>query len=350
MKRKISVILLCLLVAAAAALAACQGGNGTTAPCLAHSDANGDSMCDICGVQVGLVLESSSVNTDPVEVRFAVTDNYGEAMEGATLIVQDKYGTVNLTGTVGANGFYSLVLDPGEYMVMVEDLPDYHLAGVYTITVQAGMSDVEVAVQDNTPNGTLEKPFTVLEEPLTMNFNANETFHFGVRCGTGKYMVVENANAEVSYNGVVYTADADGKIAVRIHSSDPKGQIIFTITNKSEEGQDITVQLFADPGTMENPYVVENGQSYTAHVVGDSSVYYQYIATADGQLTITSPTAVGSITLFNMNTSRMEGPSEGASTLTLTEVKAGDVVRIEVFVTNEATEEENDVEFTLSFE
>ncbi len=349
MNRKLLVILLCVLVATSVALAACQN-NDATDPCLAHSDADKDGKCDNCGVQVGLAVNSTAPAAQSVEVTFSVRDDYGDAMAGATLIIQDRDGAVNLTGTVGEDGTYKVTLDIGDYNVMVEDLPDYHLAGVYNITVEDGMAPVQVSIIDNTPNGTAEKPFAVVEEPRTESFNANETFYFTVRGGYGKYLVVENANAEVSYDGQVYTPDAENKISFRVDSEDAKDKGIFTVTNKSAEGQDITVQLFADRGTMENPYDAQIGQSYTAHVSGDHSVYYLWTATADGSLTVTSTTAINSISLFNLETSKMAGPTEGAGTLTLDGIQAGQVIRVEVSTSLEATEEENDVEFTLSFE
>ncbi len=350
MNRKFRAILLCVLVATLVALAACQNNSATTGPCPGHTDQDGDGLCDNCGIQVGFGQASTSTGVQNLEVAFSVRDDYGEAMAGATIIIQDRYGSVNLTGTVGEDGIYRVNLDLGEYTVMVEDLPDYHLVGVYNLTVEEGMSPVQINVIDNTPNGTMEKPFHVVEEPCTQFFNTSETFYFSVRGGYGKYLVVENADAEVTLDGRVYTPDEDNKITVRVASEDTMDQILITVANKSADGQEITVQLFADPGTAENPFQAQIGQSYTAHVVGEHSVYYLWTATADGTLTVTSTSGINSITLFNMETSRMSGPTEGAQTLSLDQIKAGDVIRIQVDTSTQATEPENDVEFTLSFE
>ncbi len=349
MNRKLTAILLCVLVATSVALAACQGGDSTTGPCLAHSDANKDGKCDNCGVQVGLQLNSTAAKPQSIEVTFSVRDDYGEAMAGATIIIQDRSGAVNLTDTLDEQGTFKATLDLGDYNIMLENLPEYHLVGVCSITVEEGMEPVLINVIDNTPNGTPEKPFPVVEEPVTEFFNTNETFTYSVRGGTGKYMVIENAEAEVFYNEKTYTPDADGKITIRILSDDAKDQILFTVTNKAADGQEITVTLLADPGTAENPIEAQLGQIYTAHVVGDKSVYYIWTATADGSLTVTSSSAVNSISLFNLNTSKMEGPTEGAASVTLEGVKAGDVIRIEVTTSVNATEEENDIDFTLTF-
>ncbi len=356
MNRKLCAILLCVLVATSVALAACQQETPTTGPCLAHSDANKDGKCDNCGIQVGLPQASSQAGPKEVEVTFAVQDNRGTPMANALVLITG--GEADETVTVGADGYCKLMLTEGNYVIMLENLPDYHLAGVFNVTVEEGMDVVLLDVINNTPNGTAEKPFFLADEPVTKLFNTNEKIYFSLRGGEGRYLIIENANAEVEYNGQTYYSDTEGKITVRIETDDPKDTGILAVLNTAANDQEITLQLFADPGTADNPLEAVLDQSTVAKVVEGGSVYYQWVATADGSLTVTSNSAVNSISLTNMGKAdgdhssgtQMAGPTEGAASVTLDNIKAGDVIRIQVSVVGSATEKAYEVDFTLTFQ
>ncbi len=359
MNRKLYAILLCVLVATSVALAACQPQDATTGPCLAHSDANKDGLCDNCGVQVGVIGGTTSTAPKDVEVRFVVMDDYGEKMVGATVMISSNIEDIEESLVVNDEGSCATTLPVGEYTVIVENLPEFHLAGVFKLEVEPGMGPVALDIQDKTPNGTVEKPYFIGEEPRTEDFNTNEQLWFSMRAGEGRYLIVRNADAEVEYEGQIYYPDTDGVITVRIESEDAKDQLMVKVTNTSADPQQITVELYADPGTADNPFQIDLNQNTVAVVIEGGSVYYEWTATADGSLTVSSTSAFNSITLTNTGKvdgdqndtgTQMAGPSEGALSLTLNNIKEGDVIRVQVSVVGYCTDPEAEIDFVLTFQ
>ncbi len=327
-------VLLCLLV-----LAACQPEN----TCTQHGDINLDGKCDTCGV----VLEAPST-TDPiqVEVSFAVFNQYGKAMENAMLTLQSVAGGVPQNAVVDAGGGCKLTLVPGEYQVILEDLPEYHIPDVSTITVQEGMGLVELTVTDNTPNGTENRPFFIGDEETSYHFAANEELWFHVRRGSDRSVIIQNPNVQVTLDGKLLTPDDAGQIVIRPESGDSRDYISFSVKNLDSTEQDVSVKLMSDPGTSQNPYIVDSlGQLIEVQVPADGSVCYKYVATAAGDLVLTTSNKGSSISMNNLMSYRDTGFSAGEETITIP-VEVGDEVLITVSTTDGSTE----VSFTLSMD
>ncbi len=359
MNRKLYAILLCVLVATSVALAACQPQDATTGPCVAHSDADKDGLCDNCGIQVGVIGGTSTTAPKDVDVQFVVLDDFGEKMVGATVMITSQVEDIEVSLVVNEGGSCSTSLPVGDYTIVVENLPEFHLAGVFKLEVEPGMGPVSLDIMDKTPNGTAEKPYFIGEEPRTEYFNTNEELWFTMRAGEGHYLVIHNANVEVEYEGLTYYPDSNGVVTVRIESEDAKDQLMVKVTNTSADPQEITVELYADPGTFDNPYQIGLNQNTVAVVIEGGSVYYEWTATADGSLTVSSTSAFNSITLTNTGKvdgdqndtgTQMAGPSEGALSLTLNNIKEGDVIRVQVSVVGYCTDPEAEIDFVLTFQ
>ncbi len=287
MNRKlITVILACLLVAACAALAGCQEQGPSTA-CKLHSDADFDNLCDNCGAQVGLNIDPPATNPDPVTVHVVVHNDYSVPMENAVVSFMNGENVIQTT-TVDKEGLCSISLLPGNYTMWVENLPEYHTGGGnIPVEVKEGMEAIKIDVLDNTPNGTFEKPFFLGEENATFNFNTNETFWFSMRAGEGRQVIIYNANVEVEYADEIYTPDENGRVMFHITANDPMDIKMFSVTNKNAEMQDIELVLQADPGTLDNPFILENlTDPVTTHVVKGSTVYYRFTAIEAATLTL----------------------------------------------------------------
>ncbi len=357
-RKMICALLLCLLMVLSVAMVGCQENvETTTAPCTAHSDANKDGKCDNCGIQVGFSANPTTSQTSQIEVSFEVFSDAGKPMEGAIVRVKDNYDEVDVTATVGADGTCKVTVPRERYIVSVENLPNFHLVGFKNIDAEPGMEVVKITVMDNTPTGEMAKPFFVGSQPVTKNFAVGQVLYFSMRGGEGRELIIENPDVEVQYQGQVYSPDADGKIAVQIITNDPKDTVLVAVTNKGDAQQDITLDLYANPGTVDNPYEAVLNQTDVVKIVAGGSVYYEWVATADGSLTVTSSCAFNSISLTNtksgddqqLSGTQMAGPTEGAASVTLEGIQKGDIIRIQISVTAQAGDADTDVDFTLSF-
>ncbi len=362
MNRKlITIILACLLVAACAALAGCQEQAPSTA-CKLHSDADFDNLCDNCGAQVGLNVDTPATNPDPVTVHVVVRNDYGKAMENATVNFMNIDRVIQ-KATVGKDGICSLSLLPGNYTMWVEDLPEFHTGdGNIPVEVKEGMEPITLNILDNTPNGTVEKPFFLGEENAVYSFNTNEALWFIIRAGEGRKVIIYNAGVEVEYDGEVYTPDENGRVEFHITSDDPKDYKKFLVTNKNADMQEIELVLEADLGTLDNPYTLDNlNDPVTTHVVKDGTVYYRFTVTEAGRLTLTPGNA--NIDVVGMSKTGLNEKGElvtvdaGATGPNMEDhviqqvalnVEVGDVITIRVSTVADGADG-SDVTFTMTY-
>ncbi len=357
--RKLIALLLCLLLATSVAMAGCQGQETptTVGPCTEHTDIDKDGMCDNCGIQVGLVVPTTKPGPKEVEVTFEVLNEEGQPMTGVTVHVKDGYNEVDVTTTVGSDGRCTLTLPRESYMATVEDLPIYHLAGFHRFDAIEGVELIKITVYNNTPTGEMSKPFFVGTQPVTKSFEPGQQLYFTLRGGEGRIVIIRNPDVEVAYAGEIYTPDENGRLELYIVTEDPKDAVLLGVTNKSASAQDIEVDAYANPGTVDNPHEAELDKTTVVKVHGSSSIYYEWIATADGSVTVTSASEVNSISLTNTKNgddsqitgTQMAGPTNGAASVTLGGVKKGDIIRIQVSVTQDDVETEYEIDFTLSF-
>ncbi len=354
MNRKwISILLVCMLVAACAALAACQeGGNNVTTACTLHSDANADGVCDNCGVRVG-AADNSSSQAKPVDVKISVRNNYDKPMEGAIVNLKDVDGSI-FNATANQDGMCTITLDPGQYSVWVDNLPENHISGgSISLEVKEGMQIVKMETIDNTPNGTEEKPFFLGDEKANYHFAANETFHFRARTSAVRAVVIDNPNVEVRYNNEVVQPNAEGRVEIRVELENAGDTISFTVTNKLSEELDLELGLVSDPGTQDNPYEAKLNELTLVEIKDNGTVCYLWVVPedfAEGTLTITSGSDKNSINLYNLTTSRVTNFTEGQASVSLDKIHAGDSILISVTVTTGAGDGTHTIDFTLTYE
>ena len=287
-----------------------------------------------------------------IDVHFAVVDQDGNAVSEAVFtILPDTEEGESATVNADEEGKCSVSLPFGNYTVRFDVLPEYVLGIETPVTVTENMAPVTLTVTDNTPNGTEERPFVITENTSTVTVPAGETFYFTLFGGNNRTLTVENANAEITYNGTTYTPDADGVVSVRLATESLRDHVLFALANKGSEDADMTVVILSDPGTMDNPIIVEElGVSITANVPQDGMVYYLWTATSDGTLRVASADSINNISLNNVTTSHVSNFTEGNETETLP-VKAGDQITVVVSVIGgDRGAEHNPVTFTLTLE
>ena len=285
-----------------------------------------------------------------VDVSLSVLDQDGQKVTEATLtILPTMEGGESATLSLDAEGKATVSLPEGEYTVRFDLLPEYVLGPDTPLVVTAGMEPVVLSVTDNTPNGSEERPFVINEDSVTVSVPAGATYHFTLFGGNNRTLTLEHADAEITYKDAVHTPDESGRIEVRMSTDTPRDPSFFALTNKGDAAAEFSIRILSDPGTMDNPIEIPAlGELITAQVPTDGMVYYQWIATEAGVLTVTSPNEINNISLNNLSTSQVSNFTEGNTTETL-EVSVGDVITVVVAVIGgNKTEEYNTVTFTLT--
>lgn len=285
-----------------------------------------------------------------VEVTMTVKDQDGNPMaEAVVTILPTAEEGESATLTADNEGKITVTLTEGDYTVRFDVLPEYVLGIDTALTVAAGMEPVVLEVIDNTPNGSVDRPFVIPDDTATVKIPAGETYHFTLFGAHNRTLTMNDPAAEVFYNNSTYKPDAEGKIAIRMKTESARDHSFFAVTNTSAEEREMTVVILSDPGAMDNPIVIETlGEAVTANVPQDGMVYYRWTATATGKLTVTSADTINNISLNNLANSKVTDFSNGAESVSL-EVAEGDTITIVVSVIGgDKQAETNPVTFTLT--
>lgn len=285
-----------------------------------------------------------------VEVTLTIKDQDGDAMSEAVVTILPVSGEgESATITADNQGTVTVTLPEGDYTVRFDVLPEYVLGIDAALTVVAGMEPVVLEVIDNTPNGTVDRPFVIPDDTVTVKIPAGETYHFTLFGANNRTLTMNDPAAEVFYNNSTYKPDAEGKIAIRMKTESARDPSFFAVTNTSAEEREMTVTILSDPGAMDNPIVIETlGEAITANVPQDGMVYYRWTATAAGKLTVTSADTINNISLNNLANSKVTDFTNGAESVSL-EVAEGDTITIVVSVIGgDKQAETNPVTFTLT--
>ena len=340
MKSTRLIVLLLTVLLSAAILVACNGdtpADTTTADSTTPSDITTEAPTDAAPEKVSVTL--------------VIKDQDGNVMPEAviTLLPADEAGE-SATLTANEEGSITVSLPEGDYTVRFDILPEYVLGIDAPLTVTAGMEPVVLEVTDNTPNGSTERPFVISEDTITLTVPAGVTYNFTLFGGYNRTFTVKDAGVEVIYKDETIAPDANGEISVRIVTDSPRDHAYFALTNKSGDTREITVTIVSDPGTMENPIVIETlGEAITANVPQDGMVYYKWTATAAGTVTVTSADTINNISINNLTTSQVSDFSAGGETVSLT-VSQGDEITVVVSVIGgDKQAETQPVTFTVSF-
>ncbi len=287
-----------------------------------------------------------------VNVSLSVVDQDGNSITEAviTVLPDSEDGESAMLNTDG-EGKCSVTMPVGSYTVRFDVLPEYVLGIDTPITVTEGMEPVILTVTNNTPNGTEERPFVINESTATVTIPAGETYHFTLFGGNNRTLTVESPDAEITYNGEVYTPDENGVVSARLVTESQRDHAFFALKNTGSEAREITVSVLSDPGSMDNPIVIEAlGDAITANVPQDGMVYYKWTATASGTLKVSSSDSINNISLNNISTSRVSDFTAGKEFETLT-VSEGDTVTVVVSVIGgDRNADFNPVTFTLTLE
>lgn len=259
--------------------------------------------------------------------------------------VTDENGTLVFEDVEKGTYWLVCVSCPGDYQ-------PYNFGSDEEITVGEGSTSKALTVESTTPDGSERKPYMLVityddnEEMVmpTATVAASATTYYEIRNLGGAHLVVESSDIEILYDGQTYTANG-GKVRVPLASStNVYDYIKFAIVNKTATEQTLTLNLVNDEGSSENPFALEF-KSMEITLDKEEYVYYKWIATGDGTLTVSgiSENAYIVITKYNAMTdasSQVEverNENNLVSTTLNMEVTEGDEIIIGIGVYNGQT-------------
>ncbi len=339
MTDRMKLIALAALMVTILAMSAC-GSDGT------ETDTEADTGSDTISETVSESQSETETAAD-VAVTFSVKDQKGTVIAGAVLTVVDTTGATKASLTTDETGTAATTLTEGTYTVSFETLPEYHLAGNREITISTGMEPLVLEVTNNTPDGSADHPFFINEDVTTVTFEANTTYYFTMFGGDRRSLVLENADVELTVDGITHTPDETGRIQVPLTVKNQQSHITYSI--KSTKAQDVVITIASEPGSMDNPIPATIGAPVVSEVPKDTIMYYSFTAISTGTLTLTTTDTINNISMTNQNTSQTTNFSGGAVEPQTLAVNEGDIVIIAVSVINgDNTLASQTVTFTLS--
>ncbi len=258
----------------------------------------------------------------------------GHAQNPAALVL----GTNTVTRTAGASDFYytftaprsgtiTFTFDPSaQWVYAVDNLTQGvygdsqwsdsdPLMNVMTLTVKAKdqlqirVNTYDAAYIFENPAGTVVFDANYVSGPTTIRNTTVVTYAVLIPGEGGMYtgdfhglmLKVSGAhNAAVVYDGVRYTADAAGNIAVRF-PAEGSGNLQYTVYNTGTAQSNLMMQFSSgEVGTAANPESIGTGSfQMVQDEEGGDIYYYEFVATTKGTMIITFETDVDALYLLN---------------------------------------------------
>ncbi|MBE6618861.1 MAG: hypothetical protein E7626_03630 [Ruminococcaceae bacterium] len=349
------IISLCaILLAVLTVLASC---NTQEEPCTSHTDEDKNGICDVCSEELGDKSCTSHVDSDsngkcdvceadtlPPEVKMnctiTVVDQDGALISGAVITLYKGYDSV-LSATSDENGVIAAELSAGNYTFNFDFLPDGYLPiSTGAISFDKGAESVELLVQNVTPDGSEERPFIVPLDAPSITLESNAAYYFSLGTGT-KVLKVNTDDVEIVYDGNTYSGkNAEIKLSPKSNFTPSVAKFI----NKSNTEKTFELVFESVLGSPERPIEAALETIYTASVEKEQTVYYRWIATKSGMISVTSYSENGTIMLYNKTTYEVSPYTDG-KVCEYVWVNAGDELSVAVASTSSSSV--SDVEFRL---
>ena len=336
-----------LVVLVVVILVVLLGGN--KAPECTHVDKDDDYLCDLCGEHFDdgdEEPEQSAVTTN--DVTFIVKLDDGTVVSGAKFAIVRGETRIDLVSD--ANGKATATLERLAYSIEydTDTLPEYCMPDTFGFKVSEDTSEITLMVIDNKPNGTMAKPFPVLDSEVAVNIGAGQELIYIYRGNSMKILSLDNADVIVVLGDEERNATAENPIYVV--PGDIGQATYFTLKNPTNAEISCTLSFDAPLGSSENPIEVdENGATVRAN--SESIKYYSYTVAKDGVITLTCENERNNIKITRIleNDVPKVAQTNGMSSVSM-EVVAGDVITIAVSALEANDNHQNqDYEIEISF-
>ena len=344
MKRFLILLLALTLVLS---FASCKNDKdkGNENVCEGHVDADDDYLCDKCGANYDDGDEAPDVVLPTeYEITFVVKLDNGEVVSGVKFTITRGAKSFDLVSDSSGKAVQKLEAGPYAISYDYETLPEYCTPDTFGFRVEEGTSEVILIVSDNTPDGSVAKPFPIQEKETEITLEPGQEINFVYRGATTKKLTINADGISVIYDGNTYNSE-DGSVSLDFYPEIGK-ETRFSVKNNNDEAVTTVMSLIAPLGSNENPIILTENQG-SALVSDEETVYYKWIASADGVIVLTSESAVNNISLTKVleNDVLIISQTVGNAAAYLT-VKSGDEITIGVSAIN-ATERV-DVDFAIT--
>lgn len=317
-------------------------------PCAEHKDEDENGICDVCKQVTVEIPEAPSEAT----VTFTAKDQDGLTVQGITFIFTEK-GKANatpITAVSGANGQLTVKLLTATYTLDCDydiETVGYYYLDTSEVKVEKNTTALDILLVNNTPNGSVDRPFPLSVGDNEITIPAGESYNFIVYRAVNLIASIEAAGLKVNYNGAEYSSDAENKIEFSFLGTDVNSAESLSIVNTSTNEVSFTMQIDSAPGTYGNPYVIESlgTEISKSGLTSDDTVYYSYTATDTVRLVLTV-TSENTYAAMLANSVQVNTSGEGTNVISI-EVNAGDTVLIDLSST---VEENATVSFVLEIE
>ena len=311
-----------------------------------HTDADSDNVCDVCE-EILLEIPKETV----VSVSFTLMDQDEVPLKGVDVyFYKGSATTPAYTGKSDANGSFTTEILTGLYRVEynINNSDAYYLANTSSVTIIESSKNVKLSFTNTTPNGSVARPYAPGIETNEYTIAAGESANFIVYRAVNLFAEIQGAGIKVVYGESEYTPDENGKISFALLGEDTNSVERFVVENIGDSAAQVSITINSRPGTQGNPIVVESLETpVTAEgIVKDYMVYYRYIATEAGELSLTLSGESAYASMLNARNSRVTSTEEIAGNVIKLDVEAGDEILINVTVTKEGIQV--DVSFTLA--
>lgn len=326
-------------------LASCKDKENNENVCDGHVDADDDYLCDKCGENYDDGDEAPDL-AEPTkyEITFELVLDNGDAVSGVKFTITRGARTFELVS--GADGIAKQSLEEGPYAIEYDydTLPEYCTPDTFGFKVEEGMTKVTLVITNNTPDGTAEKPFLIVDNDTEITIEPGQSIYYAYRGTTVKTLTINAEGVSVNYNGDTYSSE-DGVISLQFNPEIGK-QIIFSVNNTTDSKITTVMSIVALPGSSENPFELE-GTSGVASVSEEHIVYYKWVADKDGVLVVRSSSSFNNISLTKVleNDILIIAQTAGDAAAYLV-INAGDEISIGVSAIN--TADKVDVDFSIS--
>ena len=185
-------------------------------------------------------------------------------------------------------------------------------------------------------------PETIASDSLLVTLAAGQTYYVAVRNPGSQQVIIEDANAVITYNGATYTA-VDGILLLTLTdvSGDGRKTAVLGVSAADGSASSFTVKVEARPGTMGNPYTLESLDDLNVTLPKDTTIYYQWTATENGNFCASRSDSNTNVVLIINN--RTTGDMSSDSTVL--GIEQGETVLVAVSTLNR-----REASVTVSFE
>lgn len=172
----------------------------------------------------------------------------------------------------------------------------------YEQVIYNSIADVPVSAQ----KGTKENPdFMGPTQKFEVTVGAGQEYYIEFLKVNNLTLRIADPNAYVIYNNKTYQPE-NGVVSLILNCPDMYTSIMVAIGNSAEQEKTFTVTMASQPGTINNPYsLVEGDNKVRINAGNEQGVYYQWTAKENGSLKVWCTSATAGIkydcVLYNLN-------------------------------------------------